>query len=131
MHLQNAIFSPEPIERLEIVPLDEQWIEPVREVLYRHHAMLVIQDDKTQVIFFPQGTTRTEIFPRLRKSRYRIALPDGFSLTAYPQINGDLYAIGIDPRELPARSQNITQAHETQYNQNSGKPTDHDQTNNL
>jgi len=64
-----------PLHRLKIAPLTED----ARAVMLKHSCRLDEQSGEC-TIFFPEGTTRTEIFLRTMNPRYQIKLPDGYEL---------------------------------------------------
>ncbi len=55
------------------------FIDEVTKVIKAHGCEIVEYADYC-VVTFPEGTTRTEIFPRLYNARYQITLPDGFQV---------------------------------------------------
>ena len=47
--------------------------------MVRHGCMLDENSDEC-IVSFPEGTTRTEILPRMMTEQYRITFPDGYKL---------------------------------------------------
>ena len=65
-----------PLHQLTTIPFE---VEEAKEILAKHGC--IIEEHSNQyIIFFPEGTTRTEIYPRTMQSQYRIILPDGYEL---------------------------------------------------
>jgi len=74
----DLIATQHPLRQLTIPPIEE---EKGKEVLSKHGCRIEEYEHLQQcIIFFPEGTTKTEIFPRLTHPRYRIQLPDGYEL---------------------------------------------------
>jgi hypothetical protein len=65
-----------PLHQLTTFPFE---VEEAKEIMRKHGCTLEERPDKC-IIFFPEGTTKTEIYPRTMQSRYRIVLPDGYEL---------------------------------------------------
>ncbi len=76
--LTNIVAQPRPLHQLTIPPIEE---EEGREILLKHGCRIE-EHPQECIIFFPEGTIRTEIFLRLIHPRYRITLPDGYELRA-------------------------------------------------
>ena len=66
---------PTPLHQLKTPPI----VDEAKEVIKAHGCEIVEYADYC-VVTFPEGTTRTEIFPRLYNERYQITLPDGFQV---------------------------------------------------
>ena len=64
-----------PLHQLKTPPLTEE----AREIIVRHGCTLDENADEC-IVSFPEGTTRTEIFPRVMTERYRITFSDGYTL---------------------------------------------------
>ena len=64
-----------PLHQLKTPPLTEE----AREIIVRHGCTLDENADEC-IVSFPEGTTRTEIFPRVMTERYRITFSDGYKL---------------------------------------------------
>jgi hypothetical protein len=62
-------------KKLETPPIFDE-VAAVFEV----HGCEIVEYAGYCVVTFPEGTTRTEIFPRLYNVRYQITLPDGFQV---------------------------------------------------
>ena len=54
-------------------------IDEAKKVMREHGCEIVEYTDHC-VVSFPEGTMRTEIFPRLYNERYQITLPNGFQI---------------------------------------------------
>ena len=83
----------QPLHELKTPPLTEE----ARKIIVRHGCTLDENTDEC-IVSFPEGTTRTEILPRLMTERYRITFPDNYEL----QENYDKYreiSILLYPRE--------------------------------
>ena len=65
-----------PLDHLIIPPIEN---EEGREVLLKHGCRIE-EHPQECMIFFPEGTTKTEIFLRFTHPRYQIRLPDGYEL---------------------------------------------------
>ena len=65
-----------PLRQLTTLPFE---VEEAKESIRKHGCTIEERPNKC-IIFFPEGTTRTEIYPRTMQSRYRILLPDGYEL---------------------------------------------------
>ena len=63
------------LHQLKTPPLTEE----AKEVMIKHGCMLEENPDEC-IVSFPEGTTRTEIFPRMMTERYHITLPNGYQL---------------------------------------------------
>jgi len=70
-------FTPptQPLHQLKTPPLTEE----ARKIIVRHGCTLVENADECMVSF-PEGTTRTEILPRMMTERYCITFPDNYEL---------------------------------------------------
>lgn len=75
-NLTNIVAKPHPLHQLTIPPIE---VEEGKEALHKHGCRIE-EHAQEWIIFFPEGTTRTEIFFRLTHPRYRITLPDGYEL---------------------------------------------------
>ncbi len=51
--------------------------------------------NKTQIIYFPEGTVKSEIFPANQISRYIICFRNGFELLEYPVIGKNYNVLQI------------------------------------
>ncbi len=65
----------QPLHRLKTPPLTEE----ARKVMLKHGCTLEENPNECN-ISFPEGTTRTEIFPRMMSERYHITFPDSYRL---------------------------------------------------
>lgn len=65
----------QPLHQLKTPPLTAE----AREVMVKHGCTLEENPDEC-IVSFPEGTTRTEIFPRMMTERYHIMLPNGYKL---------------------------------------------------
>jgi hypothetical protein len=90
----NEQNPPHPLHQLKTPPLTEE----AKDIMLRHGCSLDEYPHECTVSF-PEGTTRTEIFPRMMSERYHITLPDSYQLheiyDKYREISILLY-----PREL-------------------------------
>jgi hypothetical protein len=74
----HLIAKPKPLDHLIIPPIEN---EEARAVLLKHGCRIQETERLPHcILYFPEGTTQTEIFLRLTHPRYRITLPDGFEL---------------------------------------------------
>src|SRR5258708_20084158 len=64
-----------PLSQLKTPPLTEE----AKEVMLKHGCRLE-ENPNECTVFFPEGTTRAELFPRTMRTRYRIRLPDSYEL---------------------------------------------------
>ena len=64
-----------PLHQLKTPPLTEE----ARKIIVSHGCTLDENIDKCMVSF-PEGTTRTEIFPCMMTEQYRITFPDNYKL---------------------------------------------------
>jgi len=64
-----------PLHQLTTLPFEEE----AKEIMLKHGCTLEEHPNEC-IIIFPEGTTKTEIYPRTMQSRYRIILPDGYEL---------------------------------------------------
>ena len=102
--LTEFLGEPKTLDSLIIPPIEE---EKGKEVLRSHGCKIEEHERLHQcTVFFPEGTTRIEIFFRLIHPRYRITLPDGYELRAtydrYQNINILFY-----PPEQPETTTDI------------------------
>lgn len=65
-----------PLHQLTTLPFD---VEETKKILAKHGCIIEEHPDEYS-IFFPEGTTRSEIYPRTMQPLYRIKLPDGYEL---------------------------------------------------
>lgn len=65
-----------PLHQLTTIPFE---VEEAKEIMAKH-GCIIEEHPHQYIIFFPEGTTRTEIYPRTMQPQYRIILPDGFEL---------------------------------------------------
>lgn len=89
----HATPPAQPLHQLKTPPLTEE----ARKIIVRHGCTLDENTDECMVSF-PEGTTRTEIFPRMLTEQYCITFPDSYKL----QENYDKYreiSILLYPRE--------------------------------
>ena len=78
MEKQNVTHISIPaqsLSQLKTPPLTEE----AKEVMLQHGCRLKETPNEC-LVFFPEGTTRTELFPRTLSIRYQITLPDGYEL---------------------------------------------------
>ena len=76
-HLTDLTMPTYPLHQLTTLLLEEE----AKEVLLKHGCTIEEHDYPEEcLIFFPEGTTKTEILLRLMLPRYRIKLPDGYEL---------------------------------------------------
>lgn len=52
----------------------------VRSMLTAYECTIVDEKGKGYTVILPEGTTRTELFPRTIEARFRIRLPGGLEL---------------------------------------------------
>src|SRR6266496_3247182 len=64
-----------PLHQLKTPPLTHE----VRKIIEKHGCTLDENADEC-IVSFPEGTTRTEILPRMMTERYRITFPDSYKL---------------------------------------------------
>ncbi|HEX9504232.1 MAG TPA: hypothetical protein VF974_08030 [Patescibacteria group bacterium] len=64
-----------PLSQLKTPLLTEE----AKEVMLKHGCTLE-ENPNECMVFFPEGTTRTELFPRMMTERYHITLPDSYKL---------------------------------------------------
>lgn len=65
-----------PLHQLIVPPFE---VEEAIGIMVKHGCTLEEHPNKC-IVFFPEGTTKTEIYPRTMQSRYLIMLPDGYEL---------------------------------------------------
>jgi len=65
---------PMPVS-LMIEPIDPRYLAVVSELMKYHGGRL-----ETKEVFFPQGTIKRFIWPRILDWRYRIIFPDGYEI---------------------------------------------------
>ncbi len=65
-----------PLHHLTSLPFEE---EKTKEIMRKHGCRLEEHPHEC-IVFFPERTTRTEIYPRTMQPRYQIVLPDGYEL---------------------------------------------------
>src|SRR5437016_14602128 len=93
MNEQNFIHITPPTRPLHQIktPL---LTEEAKEIILRHGCRLEEHPNEC-IVSFPEGTTWTEIFPRMMTERYHITLPDCYKLQVvydrYREINILLY----------------------------------------
>ena len=78
MNEQNCVRATpptRPLHQLKTPPLTEE----AREIIVRHGCTLDENIDEG-MMSFPEGTTRTELLPRMMTERYHITFPDGYKL---------------------------------------------------
>jgi hypothetical protein len=78
MNEQNCIHAVPPtqqLHQLKTPPITEE----ARKIIEKHGCTLHENIDEC-IVSFPQGTTRTEIFPRMMTERYCITFPDNYKL---------------------------------------------------
>ena len=71
----HAVPPTQPLHQLKTPPLTEE----ARKIIVRHGCTLDENTDEC-IVSFPEGTTRTEILPRMMTERYRITIPDNYKL---------------------------------------------------
>lgn len=62
---------------IESPKFNEDVKEEVRALL-EQHGVRIEEKQTSCIIHLPPGSTKTEIYPRIHDSRYRVDLPDGF-----------------------------------------------------
>jgi hypothetical protein len=79
MDEQNPNYPTAPTYPLSQLssPLIEN--EEAKTIMQKHGCSLEEHSDEC-IVYFPEGTTKTEIYPRTRYPRYHIVLPDGYEL---------------------------------------------------
>ncbi|HBE25325.1 MAG TPA: hypothetical protein DDW33_06545 [Ktedonobacter sp.] len=93
MNKQDYTHITLPLHQLKTPPLTEE----ARKIMLRQGCTLVENPDEC-IVSFPEGTIRTEIFPRMITERYHITLPNCYKL----QVVYDRYreiSILLYPRE--------------------------------
>lgn len=77
--MDQNFFSPysQPAAIIESPKFDHDLMEEIRALLEKH-GIRIEEKPTSCILYLPPGTTKTEIFPRVHNSRYRIDLPDGF-----------------------------------------------------
>jgi hypothetical protein len=76
-HLTYLTAPTLPLYQLTTPPLEKE----AKEIILKHSCRIEEQESLEKcIIFFPEGTTKTEIFPRTTHPRYQIKLPDGYEL---------------------------------------------------
>jgi len=78
MNEQNPLHPLHPLHLLHLLktpPLTEE----AKDIMLRHGCTLEEYPNEC-IVSFPEGTTRTEIFPRMMTQRYHITLPDSYKL---------------------------------------------------
>ena len=73
--VSQSIRPPISLCQLKTPPMTDEAKTTMRE-----HGCGVVEHADHYRVFFPEGTMRTEIFPRLYNERYTITLPDGFQI---------------------------------------------------
>ncbi len=73
--MMSITQPPQPLHQLKTPPLTEE----AKEVMVRHGCTLKEHPNEC-IIFFPEGTTKTEMLLRTMNPRYQIKLPDGYEL---------------------------------------------------
>lgn len=76
MHLKSFDGEVEVIQSLSMVPIT---FPEVKQILLDHGCTLQKQGNE-YIVTFPEGSTRTLLYPHVLNSRYRIILPDGVEL---------------------------------------------------
>jgi hypothetical protein len=76
MSEQNFTAPTYPLYRLSTLPFEDG---EAKEIMVKHGCRFEEHPDEW-IVFFPEGTTKTEIYPRTMQSRYRIVFPDGYEL---------------------------------------------------
>jgi hypothetical protein len=66
---------PVPIHQLESPPVTDE-----AKAVMSQHQCEVVEHLNYCTVMFPEGTMRTEIYPRTHSERYRIMLPDRFEM---------------------------------------------------
>jgi hypothetical protein len=64
-----------PLHQLKTPPFTQE----AKEIMLRHGCTLDEYPHEC-IVSFPEGTTRTEIFPRMMTERYHITLSDSYKL---------------------------------------------------
>jgi hypothetical protein len=64
-----------PLSQLKTPPLKAE----AKEVMLKHGCRLE-ENPNECIVFFPEGTTRAELFPRTMTERYHITFPDSYKL---------------------------------------------------
>jgi len=96
----EAGFGPkEPICQVETPPFRPSLTEPLRTVLEAHGCRLEVSPEK-YFVRFPEGTLREELWPRVLSMRYRIVLPDGYTLSQTVTRQGQSY-LGFPLADIP------------------------------
>jgi hypothetical protein len=70
--------------------------EEPKEIIRKHGCRLEEHPNEC-IIFFPEGTTKTEIYPRTRQARYRIILPDGYELREVYDLYREISLLAYQP----------------------------------
>ncbi len=75
MQGESDVTTPVSLRHLTTPPM----IDEAREMI-KQHGCEVYEYPNHCVVTFPEGTRRSEMFPRLPCERYEITLPDGFQM---------------------------------------------------
>ncbi len=95
------------VSTIETFPFRPELVESVCAVL-QTHGVRVEREEKRCVLRFPQGTTKIELIPRVRETRYAVHLPDGYSLYETPNYEeGSLSVVRLASEEFPEAVQEL------------------------
>ncbi len=92
-----------PIGEITVPLMDVALISRIREIFAEHSITHQECGDHWQVQL-PDGATKTELWPRVNRARYRIVLPDGYKLFAVEMDNG-WYGLRFQSKEFPGRKE--------------------------
>ena len=91
-----------PVDPIKTPPFHEDVIDEIGKIMLRHGGELEVYRKNNVAtgctLFFPAGTIKNEVYPRIHDSKWKIVFPDGYTIGEHEQINGKLSSVSF-PRE--------------------------------
>jgi len=103
---KRLVGQSEPITSLSALKYEPELMDVICKLFLEHGGTIEDLDGTSFLAYFPAGTTRVELYPRLHSMRYEITFPDGFAIqevVTRDGLEGLQFPISSFPLELQQR----------------------------
>ena len=73
--------------------------DKARELLEKNGCRIITTGEHTDIVTYPEGTQRKEIYPRISEPRYLITFLNGFKLREAAPIGKDYMGLFVDDEQ--------------------------------